>query len=57
MKEALERKPAVEQRKQEAETRKQAVGERILVYIAIEETCINCFYYFSDFFDFLVCVY
>ena len=36
MKEALERKPAVEQRKQEAEARKQAVGEGIFIYIAIK---------------------
>ena len=31
MKEALERKPAVEQRKQEVETRKQSVGEEIVI--------------------------
>ena len=56
MKEALERKPAIEQRKQEAETRKQAVGEEIFIH-CYEEISINCFYCFSDFFDFLVCVY
>ena len=35
-KEALERKPAVEQRKQDVETRKQAIGEIIFIYITFK---------------------
>ena len=52
MKEALERKPEIEQRKQELETRKQAVGERVVIYIAIKRYASIDFTFFSDFFDF-----
>ena len=54
MKEALERKPAVEQRKQEVETRKQAVGEKITVHNSSKSMYQFSIFYFVDLLYFLI---